>query len=169
MNARLPSSVFWLITRLANMSKEKGNQRRATVFKCFASIICAESSDENGIAPYLEVMLEALHRPIAEEDGASANNRSSLRSSNTSSLSETTDLPKEVMTSTVLPVLNSIVANHRDRKPHLQLARVAQQVMLLKTYYCMNLPTKIQTKGMQLNIFPSTCLRTSKIIIWTCY
>mmetsp|Transcript_26337 Transcript_26337/g.37753 ORF Transcript_26337/g.37753 Transcript_26337/m.37753 type:complete len:962 (-) Transcript_26337:142-3027(-) len=89
--------LFWLITRLANMSKEKGNLRRATVFKCFASIICAESSDEKGITPYLEVMLEALHRPIAEEEGASANNRSSLRSCNTSSLSETTDLPKEVM------------------------------------------------------------------------
>ena len=50
-----------------------------------------------GITPYLEVMLGALHRPIAEEEGASANNRRSLPSSNTSSLSETTDLPKEVM------------------------------------------------------------------------
>lgn len=93
--------LLWLFTRLANICKEKGNMRRSAVFKCFASIVTAISRDDGtSIAPYLEVMLEALHRAVAEVEGASMNNvSSSYRSSAplSSSSESASDLPKEVM------------------------------------------------------------------------
>ncbi|KAL3923302.1 MAG: hypothetical protein SGILL_001732 [Bacillariaceae sp.] len=55
--------VFWLVRRLSQISKNKGAKRRLAVYKCFAALA---SSSFSIIAPYLELMLESLHRTIIE-------------------------------------------------------------------------------------------------------
>lgn len=58
--------VKWLITRLSHIAKPKGPKRRETIFKCFAAFasVCGASL----ILPYLELMLEPLHRAETEAD-----------------------------------------------------------------------------------------------------
>ena len=58
--------VKWLITRLSHIAKAKGPKRRAVVFKCFAAF--ASFGGVSLIQPYLELMLEPLHRAETEGD-----------------------------------------------------------------------------------------------------
>ena len=58
--------VKWLITRLSHIAKAKGPKRREAVFKCFAAF--ANFGGASLIQPYLELMLEPLHRAETEAD-----------------------------------------------------------------------------------------------------
>jgi len=58
--------VTWLMARLSNVAKPKGGKRREAIFKCFAAFITAGGVDL--VMPYLELILEPLHRSITESD-----------------------------------------------------------------------------------------------------
>lgn len=58
--------VTWLMARLSNIAKPKGSKRRESIFKCFAAIVAVGGVDL--IMPYLELILEPLHRSITESD-----------------------------------------------------------------------------------------------------
>lgn len=58
--------VTWLMARLSNIAKPKGNKRRENIFKCFAAFVSV--GGENLVLPYLELVLEPLHRSITESD-----------------------------------------------------------------------------------------------------
>jgi U3 small nucleolar RNA-associated protein 20 len=55
--------VLWLMTRLSNIAKPKGNKRREAVFKCFAAFIALHPKI---VFLHLELMLEPLHRVSVE-------------------------------------------------------------------------------------------------------
>jgi U3 small nucleolar RNA-associated protein 20 len=56
--------VTWLMARLSNMAKPRGSKRRQGIFKCFAAFVTVGAL----VMPYLELMLEPLHRSITESD-----------------------------------------------------------------------------------------------------
>mmetsp|Transcript_19924 Transcript_19924/g.28899 ORF Transcript_19924/g.28899 Transcript_19924/m.28899 type:complete len:261 (-) Transcript_19924:342-1124(-) len=56
--------ILSLIVKLSNIAKNRYKDRREAVFKCFASF--ATSCDEGFMTPYLELMIEPLHRVITE-------------------------------------------------------------------------------------------------------
>ena len=58
--------VTWLMTRLSHIAKNKGTKRRQGIFKCFAAFVTY--GGVSIVMPYLELMLEPLHRSIAESD-----------------------------------------------------------------------------------------------------
>jgi len=130
-NTKRQDPLLWLFTRLANISKEKGIMRRSAVFNCFASIVTTLSKEDdekkrcfNTITPYLEVLLEALHRAVSEVEAAVANTVIRLRSSTTSSVPSASDLPKEVMnlleekcgTEAFLAAYSSVKMKAREKK-----------------------------------------------------
>jgi U3 small nucleolar RNA-associated protein 20 len=55
--------VFWLLRRLSQIVRNKGSRRRIAVFKCYAAFAI---SNYQVVAPYLELMLEGLHRASTE-------------------------------------------------------------------------------------------------------
>ena len=55
---------LWVMTRLSNIAKPKGNHRRASVFKCFAAL--CTSCDPQHLSPYLELMIDPIDRAIRE-------------------------------------------------------------------------------------------------------
>jgi U3 small nucleolar RNA-associated protein 20 len=55
--------ILWLMRRLSQVAKVKGKMRRMAVFKCFAALTTQHTQI---VAPYLEVMLEPLHRSSTE-------------------------------------------------------------------------------------------------------
>ena len=55
--------VLWLLKRLSGIAKAKGTMRRMAVFKCFAAFATKHTEI---VAPYLELMLEPLHRSTVE-------------------------------------------------------------------------------------------------------
>ena len=58
-----PDPVKWLLSRLSNIAKNKGNKRRTSIFKCFAAFATHHNAL---VAPHLELMLEPLHRSNIE-------------------------------------------------------------------------------------------------------
>ncbi len=58
--------VTWLMARLSNIAKPKGSKRRENIFKCFAAFVTVGGA--NLVLPYLELVLEPLHRSITESD-----------------------------------------------------------------------------------------------------
>ena len=115
----------------SKLAKEKGIMRRLAVFKCFVSIFTTLSKEDdekkrcfNTITPYLEVLLEALHRAVSEVEAAVANTVIRLRSSTTSSVPSASDLPKEVMnlleekcgTEAFLAAYSSVKMKAREKK-----------------------------------------------------
>ena len=73
--------VTWLMTRLSNMAKPKGRQRRENVFKCFAAFTTYGGSSI--VSPYLVLMLEPLHRSIVEVENVTGHSYNSRRTSET--------------------------------------------------------------------------------------
>lgn len=55
---------LWVMTRLSNIAKPKGNRRRASVFKCFAAL--CTSCDPQHLSRYLELMIDPIDRDIRE-------------------------------------------------------------------------------------------------------
>jgi len=54
----------WIMARLSNMAKPKGNRRRESIFKCFAAL-CA-SCAAHYLTPYLELIIDPIDRAIRE-------------------------------------------------------------------------------------------------------
>eukprot|EP00814_Leptocylindrus_danicus_P021934 CAMPEP_0116048344 /NCGR_PEP_ID=MMETSP0321-20121206/29498_1 /TAXON_ID=163516 /ORGANISM="Leptocylindrus danicus var. danicus, Strain B650" /LENGTH=329 /DNA_ID=CAMNT_0003530531 /DNA_START=470 /DNA_END=1459 /DNA_ORIENTATION=+ len=81
--------VLWLFKRLSNIARNKGQQRRHGVFKCYAAFatLCARDL----LSAYLSTMIEPLHRALAE-----AENEENARNQHLAS-EEITALPTEVM------------------------------------------------------------------------
>jgi len=65
-NEHSKSPALWLMTRLSNIAKNKGELRREAVFKCFASF--ATSCPIEIISPHLDLMLIPLHRAYSEAE-----------------------------------------------------------------------------------------------------
>ena len=61
-NKRDPN--LWVFNRLSNIAKNKGNQRRTAVFKCYAAFGTVCSGDL--LSKYLPTMLEPLNRALTE-------------------------------------------------------------------------------------------------------
>jgi U3 small nucleolar RNA-associated protein 20 len=55
--------VYWLLRRLSQIVRNKGSKRRIAVFKCYAAFV---ANNYEVVAPYLELMLEGLHRSATE-------------------------------------------------------------------------------------------------------
>eukprot|EP00970_Alexandrium_tamarense_P020538 scaffold15349_cov200-Alexandrium_tamarense.AAC.2 len=55
----------WVMSRLSNIAKPKGAQRREFVFKCFAALCASENGDH--LVPYLQLMIDPIDRAIREE------------------------------------------------------------------------------------------------------
>lgn len=55
--------VVWLLKRLSGIAKAKGTMRRMAVFKCFAAFATKHTEI---VTPYVELMLEPLHRSSVE-------------------------------------------------------------------------------------------------------
>lgn len=55
--------ILWIMTRLSNIARPRSTRRRQAVFKCFAAFatLCSDI-----VLPYLELMLEPLHRSEME-------------------------------------------------------------------------------------------------------
>ena len=89
--------VTWLITRLSNIAKKRGHQRREAIFKCFAAFatVCKSSI----ISDHLELILEPLNRVITDVE--TREERSTYMSRRSKSFYEPTtsdaDLPMEVL------------------------------------------------------------------------
>jgi U3 small nucleolar RNA-associated protein 20 len=87
--------VNWLMTRLANIAKQKGNKRRRGVYKCFAAFAtyCGKIAFD-----YLELMLEPLHRTELEAWHSSANQMGAVNSiSNSDAMTDEAQFAKEVL------------------------------------------------------------------------
>eukprot|EP00592_Proboscia_alata_P000632 CAMPEP_0194373910 /NCGR_PEP_ID=MMETSP0174-20130528/22300_1 /TAXON_ID=216777 /ORGANISM="Proboscia alata, Strain PI-D3" /LENGTH=116 /DNA_ID=CAMNT_0039153195 /DNA_START=695 /DNA_END=1045 /DNA_ORIENTATION=- len=56
--------VLWLMKRLSNISKNKGEKRSESVFKCFSSF-CTDCEGQFVIL-HLKLMIELLHRATHE-------------------------------------------------------------------------------------------------------
>lgn len=80
--------IKWLLTRLSNIARRKGTLRRKAVFKCYAALCHAGGAEM--IGPYLDVMIEPMHRSIIEAAGA----KNHL---GTEKFSAESDLAKEVL------------------------------------------------------------------------
>lgn len=63
-NKRDPN--LWVFNRLSNIAKNKGNQRRTAVFKCYAAFGTVCSGDL--LSKYLPTMLEPLYRALTEAE-----------------------------------------------------------------------------------------------------
>lgn len=61
---KLKDPCLWVITRLSNIAKPKGNLRRSSVFKCFAAL-CKACNPEH-LSPYLELIIDPIDRAIRE-------------------------------------------------------------------------------------------------------
>ena len=88
--------VTWLMTRLSNIAKPKGGKRREGIFKCFAAFVSV--GGVSLVKPYLELILEPLHRSITESDKMMESIRNS--SSRRKQLAEESDeatLAKDVL------------------------------------------------------------------------
>lgn len=77
----------WVMARLSNIAKPKGNRRRESVFKCFAALCASCTPDQ--LIPYLELIIDPIDRAIRE----AANN---LRPDDQES-SPIVALPKDVL------------------------------------------------------------------------
>ncbi|KAL7543114.1 hypothetical protein ACHAXR_013072, partial [Thalassiosira sp. AJA248-18] len=55
---------LWVMTRLSNIAKQKGNRRRESVFKCFAAL-CTSCNPEH-LIPHLELMIDPTDRAVRE-------------------------------------------------------------------------------------------------------
>lgn len=91
MEKKSKDPVLWLMNRLSNMAKDKGELRREAVFKCFAAF--ASSCDKQIVTPYLEQMLIPLHRALLEAQNLIDQKRARDDDPDTSAL----DLLKDVM------------------------------------------------------------------------
>ena len=87
----LPSKdpVLWLFKRLSNIAKNRGQQRRNGVFKCYAAF--ATVCERNLLSVYLSTMIEPLHRVLTEAENEENSKNQNLASE------EITALPAEVM------------------------------------------------------------------------
>lgn len=86
----------WLMARLSNIAKPKGSKRREGIFKCFAAFITVGGIDL--VMPYLELILEPLHRSITESDQMMESIRnSSSRNKQLVEESEEVTLAKDVL------------------------------------------------------------------------
>lgn len=85
--------VNWLMTRLANIAKQKGNKRRQGVFKCYAAFatFCGAIAFD-----YLELMLEPLHR-CELEAWHSSESQMTTTIPNADGMPEEAQLAKEVL------------------------------------------------------------------------
>lgn len=61
---RAKDPCLWVMTRLSNIAKQKGAQRRESVFKCFAAL-CTSCNKEQ-LIPFLELMIDSVDRAIRE-------------------------------------------------------------------------------------------------------
>ena len=61
-NTNVPNPVQWIMTRLSNLARLKGAKRRQSIFKCFAAFITLLPSKDVMLYPYLEKIIEPLHR-----------------------------------------------------------------------------------------------------------
>ena len=64
---------LWVMARLTNIAKPKGDRRRESVFKCFAAL--ATSCDPEHFTPYLELMIDAIDRAIREANNLSTDDQ----------------------------------------------------------------------------------------------
>lgn len=114
--------VTWLITRLSNIAKKRGRQRRDAVFKCFAAF--ASVCDESIITQHLELMLEPLNRVITETEAREESYAFAKRKPHMSHSSSPTELPSEVLqlledkcgTEIFINVLASVKAQAREKR-----------------------------------------------------
>ena len=64
---------LWVMARLSNIAKPKGDRRRESVFKFYAAL--ATSCDPEHSTPYLELMIDAIDRAIREANNLSSDNQ----------------------------------------------------------------------------------------------
>jgi hypothetical protein len=69
--------VHWIITRLSNLARSKGTQRRQSIFKCFAAFITILPSKDVMLYPYLEKIIEPLYRVDIETKNESGSGNGS--------------------------------------------------------------------------------------------
>mmetsp|Transcript_24519 Transcript_24519/g.56037 ORF Transcript_24519/g.56037 Transcript_24519/m.56037 type:complete len:566 (-) Transcript_24519:1000-2697(-) len=67
------SPIQWLYNRLSNIAKERGFQRRNTVFKQFAAF--ATACDSKLVEPYLELIITPIYRSISEYESKKGQQR----------------------------------------------------------------------------------------------
>ena len=56
---------LWVMARLSNIAKAKGDRRRDSVFKCFAAL-CTSCDDPKHFSSFLELMIDPIDRAIRE-------------------------------------------------------------------------------------------------------
>lgn len=56
---------LWVMARLSNIAKAKGDRRRDSVFKCFAAL-CTTCDDPKHFSSFLELMIDPIDRAIRE-------------------------------------------------------------------------------------------------------
>ena len=62
--AKSKDPCLWVMTRLSNIAKPKGDRRRGSVFKCFAAL--CTSCDPEHFGAFLELMIDPIDRAIRE-------------------------------------------------------------------------------------------------------
>ena len=102
----LPNPVQWIMTRLSNLARLKGSKRRQSIFKCFAAFITLLPSKDVSLYPYLEKIIEPIHRVDIEtknDTGGGSGNATnylmllSKKSSGGGTISEEGQLAKDVL------------------------------------------------------------------------
>eukprot|EP00978_Attheya_sp_CCMP212_P026914 scaffold89414_cov49-Attheya_sp.AAC.2 len=131
--------VTWLMTRLAGAAKKRGDKRRAGVFKCFAAFctLC----DKSIIIPYIEIMIEPLHRAIIDAAflaNRESNQNNSFRNKMLNQTDEETksNLPKDVLevmeetfgTEKFLTAYASVKVNMSQKKEKRKMELAAEAV-----------------------------------------
>ena len=106
--------VKWLLTRLSNVARRKGTLRRKAIFKCFAAI-CHGGGAEM-ISPYLDVVIEPLHRAIIEAAGAKNHLGTEKFSSESELAKEVLSMLEERCDADYLPALAKVKVKFRERR-----------------------------------------------------
>ncbi|KAI2504538.1 hypothetical protein MHU86_9943 [Fragilaria crotonensis] len=106
--------VKWLLTRLANIARRKGTLRRKAIFKCFAAL-CHGGGAEM-ISPYLDVIIEPMHRAMIEAAGAKNHLGTEKFSSEAELAKEVLSMLEERCDADYLPALAKVKVKARERR-----------------------------------------------------
>jgi U3 small nucleolar RNA-associated protein 20 len=106
--------VKWLLTRLANIARRKGTLRRKAIFKCFAAL-CHGGGAEM-ISPYLDVIIEPMHRAMIEAAGAKNHLGTEKFSSESELAKEVLSMLEEGCDADYLPALAKVKLKARERR-----------------------------------------------------
>ena len=104
----------WLFTRLSHMAKPKIAPRREAVFKCIAGF--AHIGGGPLVGPYLETLLEPLHRSVLESEGRKDAEGNTIESDEATLARDVTQLLEECAGDDFMEAYAAVKSKARDKR-----------------------------------------------------